>query len=365
MAVGARGGVSSCPGSVTVGTATPSWEQGFGRRMFRVRQWLATLLHRMWWSPRVQPWVVRAFSALQSVGISVTPNHYYWPIPDVAELRGRDWPLAWSTPGLELHLERQREFAAGVVARYARESSFPSVPGPRGYEYHYNNGLFECVDADVAYAMVRHYKPRRVVEIGGGYSTRLIAHALLRNAAAHAAPGELITVEPAPAAVLRNGFPGLSMLIADPAQNVDVGLFASLSAGDILFVDSSHVVRIGSDVCYECLQILPRLRPGVIVHFHDIFLPCEYPRQAVLDRLCFWSEQYLLQAFLAMNHEFEVLWSASAMQLFHPEALLHAVPTWRGSYKRMPAEIRRFQPTLDGDRVWPSSFWFRRKPRPA
>ena len=66
-----------------------------------------------------------------------------------------------------------------------------------------------------------------------------------------------------------------------------------------------------------------------------------------------------------MNHEFEVLWSASAMQLFHPEALLHAVPTWRGSYKRMPAEIRRFQPTLDGDRVWPSSFWFRRKPRPA
>lgn len=319
----------------------------------------------MWWSARVQPWVVRMFSALQSVGISVTPNHYYWPIPDLGELSGREWPLARPTPGVELNLEKQRGFAAGVVAPYARECSFSSVPGQREYEYHYNNGLFECVDAEVAYAMVRHFKPRRVVEIGGGYSTRLMAHALLRNAAAQAAPGELITIEPAPSEVLRNGFPGLSMLLADPAQNVDLSLFASLQAGDILFVDSSHVVKIGSDVCYECLQILPRLRPGVIVHFHDIFLPCEYPRQAVLDRLCFWSEQYLLQAFLAMNQEFEVLWAGSAMQLFHPEALLNAVPAWRGSYARMPAEVRRFQPTLDGDRVWPSSFWLRRKPRPV
>src|SRR5207248_587076 len=189
------------------------------------------------------------------------------------------------------------------------------------------------------YAMLRHHQPRRVIEIGGGYSTRLIASALRRNAAIKGRTGELITIEPFPDEVLRNGFPGLSMLIADPAQNVDVRLFASLSEGDVLFVDSSHVVKIGSDVCYECLQVLPSLQPGVLVHFHDIFLPCEYPRQAVLERLCFWSEQYLLQAFLAMNEEFEVLWSASAMQLFHPEVVEGAVPEWRGSYARMPQEI--------------------------
>src|SRR5579864_2227095 len=225
--------------------------------------------------------------------------------------------------------------------------------------------LLRSRDAEVAYAMVRHHKPKRVIEVGGGYSTRLIANALQRNAASDGKPGELITIEPFPEEALRNGFPGLSMLIADPAQKVDVNLFASLSEGDVLFVDSSHVVKTGSDVCYECLQILPRLKPGVLVHFHDIFLPCEYPRQAVLERLCFWSEQYLLQAFLAMNDGFEVLWAASAMQLFHPEVVESAIPRWRGSYTRMPPEIRRFQPTLDGDRVWPASFWMRRKPQPA
>lgn len=82
----------------------------------------------------------------------------------------------------------------------------------------------------------------------------------------------------------------------------------------------------------------------------------------MLERLCFWSEQYLLQAFLAMNQEFEVLWSASAMQLFHPDVVERAVPGWRGSYARVPAEIRQFLPTLDGDRLWPTSFWMRRKP---
>jgi hypothetical protein len=259
-----------------------------------------------------------------------------------------------------LNLPRQAEFAASVVANYARECSFGYVPGPRGYEYHYHNGLFECGDAEVAYAMVRHFKPRRVIEIGGGYSSRLIAEALRRNALT-GCTGELITIEPAPDELLRNGFPGLSMLIADPAQTVDLSLFADLREGDVLFIDSSHVVKTGSDVCYECLQVLPCLRPGVLVHFHDIFLPCEYPRQAVLQRLCFWSEQYLLQAFLAMNEHYEVIWSGSAMQLFLPDVLERAVPNWPDSYRRVPESMRRFLPTLDGNRLWPTSFWIRRK----
>jgi hypothetical protein len=323
------------------------------------------VLRDIWRSSKVQPWAVRLFSALQWLGVSVCPNHFYWPIPDLADLRSREWPLARALPGVQLDLERQCEFAAKVVAPLARECAFGSSPGRRAHEYHYNNGLFECVDAEVTYAMLRHFQPRRVIEIGGGYSSRLIAHALQRNAACNGRTGELVTIEPAPDKVLRNGFAGLSMLIADPAQNVDLSLFDSLSESDVLFVDSSHVVKIGSDVCHECLQILPRLQPGVLVHFHDIFLPCEYPRQAVLERLCFWSEQYLLQAFLAMNQEFEVLWSASAMQLFHADVVESAVPGWRGSYTRVPAEIRQFLPTLDGDRLWPTSFWMRRKPRAA
>ena len=364
MAVGAREGLSSYPVSAIKESATSTRADSMGRSS-RPRRWLTRVLRDIWWSSKVQPWAVRLFSALQWLGVSVCPNHFYWPIPDLADLRSREWPLARALPGVQLDLDQQCEFAGKVVAPLARECAFGTSPGPRAHEYHYNNGLFECVDAEVTYAMLRHFQPRRVIEIGGGYSSRLIAHALRRNAAGNGRMGELVTIEPAPDEVLRNGFPGLSVLIADPAQNVDVSLFDSLSEGDVLFVDSSHVVKIGSDVCHECLQILPRLQPGVLVHFHDIFLPCEYPRQAVLERLCFWSEQYLLQAFLALNPEFEVLWSASAMQLFHPDVVERAVPGWRGSYARVPAEIRQFLPTLDGDRLWPTSFWMRRKPRAA
>jgi hypothetical protein len=114
-------------------------------------------------------------------------------------------------------------------------------------------------------------------------------------------------------------------------------------------------------VVHEYLEILPRLNRGVLVHAHDIFLPTDYPREAVLNHLCFWSEQYLLQAFLAFNRDFEVIWSSSAMQLFHREALEQAFPAWRTSYRNMPLETRRFVPSIDQQRVWPSSFWFRRK----
>ena len=115
-----------------------------------------------------------------------------------------------------------------------------------------------------------------------------------------------------------------------------------LARNDILFIDSSHVVRIGGDVLYELLEILPQLAVGVVVHLHDIFMPAEYPKNWVLKNKRFWSEQYLLQAFLAFNKDFEVLWGSSYMHLMHPEMLEAAFP----SYRR--------------DRWWPASFWIRR-----
>jgi hypothetical protein len=98
----------------------------------------------------------------------------------------------------------------------------------------------------------------------------------------------------------------------------------------------------------------------VIVHIHDIFLPSDYPRRAVLHNLCFWSEQYLLQAFLSFNTSFQVLWSSSAMQFFHANFLERYFPRWKRSYRLMPKSKRRFIPSVDNERVWPSSFWMRR-----
>jgi hypothetical protein len=121
--------------------------------------------------------------------------------------------------------------------------------------------------------------------------------------------------------VLRAGFPGLTRLIPQMVQEVPLALFEELAENDILFIDSSHVVRTGSDVLYEYLEILPRLKKGVLVHIHDIFLPGEYPRPWVRDLNRYWTEQYLLQAFLAFNDSFEILLPTAYLHAHAPEVL--------------------------------------------
>lgn len=312
-------------------------------------------------NPRVRGAMLGAFRWLQQRGVCITPNHFYWPIPDVTGLSARRWPSESQVVGVDLHLERQREFLDGVIARFANECEFPDAPTELSSEYHYNNGLFEAVDAEIAYSMVRWLRPRCIVEIGSGYSTRVMASALVRNFERYANDCHFVSIEPNPDAVLSRGFTGLTRVVPKRVQDAELDIPSMLNAGDILFIDSSHVVAVGSDVVYEFLEVLPRLRSGVVVHVHDIFLPADYPRDTVLDGLCFWSEQYLLQAFLSFNRDYEVLWSSSAMQSAYPADLARVFPRWEGSYERMPEAKRQFIPTMDGKRIWPSSFWMRRK----
>ncbi|MGH9598979.1 MAG: hypothetical protein ACRD27_03895, partial [Terracidiphilus sp.] len=131
-------------------------------------------------------------------------------------------------------------------------------------------------------------------------------------------------------------------------------------ANDILFIDSSHVVAMDSDVIYEFSRILPALAPGVLIHLHDIFAPLDYPEKFVKTNLCFWGEQYMLEAFLSFNSSFKVIWAGSAMQQFHADILCDAFPAWEGSFTRMPASLKVFVPSLDGTNVWPCSFWMER-----
>ena len=138
---------------------------------------------------------------------------------------------------------------------------------------------------------------------------------------------------------MKNGFPGLSQLVLSKIQDVPLSEFCSLEENDILFIDSSHVLKVGSDVQHEYLEILPRLKKGVIVHCHDIFLPEEYPKNWVLNNYVFWNEQYLLQAFLSFNESFKVLWAGNYMHLMHSDKLEQIF----SSYKK--------------DKVMPGSFW--------
>jgi hypothetical protein len=294
------------------------------------------------------------FRVMQSFGISVTPVHFYFPVPDVNRLRENYWPGGAGEAAVNFDLPGQLSRLQDWN-RYSDEWTFDGAK-QNEYEFKLNNGFFETVDAEIAYSIVRQAQPKKVIEVGGGNSTRLLATALRKNAE-EGHPAELISIEPYPDPLLQQGFPGMSRLIRKPVQEVEPAFFDQLEAGDVLFLDSSHVVSIGSDVVYEMLEILPRLKAGVIVHFHDIFIPAEYPRKFVLNNLCFWGEQYMLQAFLCGNRDYRVLWSSSMMQLSYPSILRGVFKRWEGSYEKMPDDAKLFAPSFDGRNVWPCSFW--------
>ncbi len=301
------------------------------------------------------------FQTVQAkLGISITPSHFYFPVPPLKSFARKNWKACRPCAALELDLEEQMRTLQTELLPYAAECAFPDRGNGNRQEFHFNNGYFERVDAEVAYAFVRGRRPKRVIEVGGGNSTLLLASALRKNQDEGRA-GELISIEPHAAPYLKSGVPGLTQLIEAPVQQVSLDLFRSLQADDILFIDSSHVVSIDSDVLHELLRIVPELAGGVLIHFHDVFTPLDYPEKFVMTNLCFWGEQYLLEAFLAFNPAFRVVWSASAMQQFHADVLREAFPGWEGSYRRMPRDVQVFAPTLDGQNVWPCSFWIERQ----
>jgi len=305
--------------------------------------------------------MLASFRVLQRIGINLTPNHFYWPIPDVAELERREWPVQMPSGSFNFHLDQQVKLLRKIAADYSAEWKFPEQAENDSRGYHYNNGFFETVDAEMAYSLVRLFKPARVIEIGAGFSTRVLAAALQANWDDRSrAAAELVSIDPMPERLPQNDFCKFVRVLPRRVQDVDLAVFQSLGPNDILFIDSSHVVATGSDVVREYLEILPILRSGVLVHVHDIFLPSDYPREAVLKNMCFWSEQYMLQAFLTFNSSFEVVWASSAMQCFHRDMLDAVFPRWRTSYRAIARSRRRWVPSQDEQRVWPSSFWIRR-----
>jgi hypothetical protein len=248
---------------------------------------------------------------LFAVGVLPIRRHYYEPLFDPRDLAGPlDRPRA--LPGIEWDVQGQLALLAGF-ADQPQLAALPREKPPGQADYYFGNGNFEAGDAEIWYHMIRHFRPRRIIEIGSGFSTLLARRALAANRAADAdyacrhiciEPYEMPWLEQAGVEVVRN-----------PVERVDPALFDALAAGDMLFIDSSHVIRPGGDVLFEFLEILPRLRPGVIVHVHDIFSPRDYPKDWVLTEVRLWNEQYLLEAFLMGNRAWRVL--AALNLLFH------------------------------------------------
>ena len=285
----------------------------------------------------------RTFGLWQRLGFHVSLDYYGEPIPNTRRLPEETWSRLSELPGLDMREAAELELLALYESRYRSEYASIPVEKPRDpSRYYLNNPKFGSVDGEMLYCMIRHLKPRRFLEMGSGYSTLLAAQALAGNLEEDASyAGELVANDPHPKRLV-TGLPDFAEVKDRRAQDIPREEFTSLGENDILFIDSTHILKIGSDVQYEILEILPRLEKGVVVHVHDIFCPAEYPRPWVKRNHWFFNEQYFVQAFLAFNDSFEVLWASSYMSLRHGKRLEEALCSYR----------RR--------KVMPSSLWIRK-----
>lgn len=269
------------------------------------------------------------FPLWQKLGLHVVVNNYYSPIPDTRNLTPGILERRSALAGIGMREREQlallERFAGSFRVEY---ESFPTSRPAEPQQYYYANDTFKAVDGAILYSIIRSFKPARVIEIGSGFSTLLMAQALARNRAEEGRDCVYTAVDPYPTDMIAGGVPGLTTLRRERVEKVPLSVFEELAAGDVLFIDSTHVIKTGGDVQYEYLEILPRLAPGVLVHSHDIFLPAEYPLSC-MERGYFNTEQYLLQAFLSFNVTYEVLWASHFMHLENPEKLREAVSAYR------------------------------------
>jgi len=244
-------------------------------------------------------------------GYHIRPIHYYEPLPDFSSITAEQVNRRRSYSAIDFKWQDQ-------LALLHKLTKYRNELLDTGFDF--KNDFFNGFDAAVYYCLIRHLQPQRIIEIGGGYSTRIADTALARNQ-----KGTLTCIEPYPEDRLLEA--QLNIEIVDKrVEEIDLSFFSCLEANDILFIDSSHTVKFGSDVCYEFLEILPSLNPGVWIHVHDIFFPHDYPADWLLNRRLALNEQYLLEAFLAFNKTFSPQLANYWMCLDHQEEAAHVWP---------------------------------------
>ena len=279
-------------------------------------------------SRRARDSAKRAFlllhKALLRCGVIVLPVHYYAPVATVPELertRGL-WARKSDLPGIAVDIDAQIARLEATCAPYRDEYT-----GNTEYKRAVGLGAgpgYGFIEAQVLHAFVRAHKPRQVIEIGSGVSTLCMVSAAARNAA-EGAPCDVTCVEPHPSEVLKTM--ARVALFDVPVQEVPLAMFERLDRGDLLFIDSSHVVKVGGDVNYLVLDVLPRLKPGVVVHFHDIYLPYDYPRD-VLQTFYHGQETSLVRAYLIGNRAVRILFCLSQLHYERPAALRALFPEY-------------------------------------
>lgn len=268
-------------------------------------------------------------------------GHFYSPIVNNIELATRAheiWPKDIPVlAGIDFNKEQQLAFLQTDIAKVLKEFDYPSAKGGLSEDQFFlENGLFSGLDAVALFAMLRKLNPKRMIEVGSGFSSLLTADVnrrFLDNQLTFSC------IEPYPRPFLKQKISGLHQVIESKVEHIALDFFDQLDSGDILFIDSSHVAKTGSDVNYLYFNVLPRLKAGVFIHIHDIFLPRDYPKDWVLKHNRSWNEQYVLQALLMFSSVFRVVFGS---------AYVHYM---------LPAQIKQL---FDGQLLGGGSFWMQK-----
>jgi len=240
------------------------------------------------------------------------PGHFYSPLPDLSAVHKRASRIfeldSIEIPGVDLRLEEQLLLAEGFLDQY-RDDYFPEEP-TEGRRYYWRNDYFPFGDAFYTDRYVRDMAPRRIIEVGSGYSSAVMLDVCGELRAGGSPCPTLDFIEPHPdrlRSLLREGDDQYCTIREQEVQDVPPELFDALEPRDLLFIDSSHVIKTGSDLWFLFFHVLPRLKPGIWVFLHDITWPMEYPKAWVEEGRA-WNEIYLLRAFLQYNEAFAMRW---------------------------------------------------------
>ncbi|HTY63513.1 MAG TPA: class I SAM-dependent methyltransferase [Acidobacteriota bacterium] len=260
-------------------------------------------------------------NTLLRVGVFPIRRHYYEPQFDYRELK---MPLCRerTLPGIDWNVAEQIRMLDAFS--FAHELAELPQKKAGALDYDLQNVFFGSGDAEYWYQLIRLMKPQRIFEVGSGNSTLIAMKAIRKNREEN--PGYVckhLCIEPYERPWLEDsGAP----VIRRKVEDLGVEFFSELQEKDVLFIDSSHVIRPQGDVLFEYLELLPILKQGVIVHFHDIFSPRDYPESFLVNDVRFWNEQYLLEATLSQNDNWKVIGALNYLHHNYHEKLKSVAP---------------------------------------
>lgn len=265
------------------------------------------------------------------IGIFPVRDHYYQPLVNPEKHLKKSLAANRNLPGIDLNIEEQLAILSSF--NYNDELLQFPMQKPSGLGYFYKNGSFESGDSEYLYNMIRLVKPSTFIEIGSGFSTLMANSAIVKNnnGCRH------ICIEPYQAPWISD-LPNVE-IIRQKLEDTDLSTFGQLKKGDILFIDSSHIIRPQGDVLLEYLEILPQLASGVIIHIHDIFTPKDYLEEFVLKNRYMWNEQYLLEALLTNTKSFKIIAAVNFLKHNHFTHLSAKCPILKMEISREPGSF--------------------------